>query len=73
MALLNQITPAAVGSRQVAVIVLQVLFVSIALIVFILRIYTRAHILRSTGNDDYVMGAAVVRRISFVHSNFSIS
>jgi len=49
------------GSRQGALIALQIFFVVIALFVFGLRVYTRRVILRSLGNDDYVMGVAVVR------------
>ena len=49
------------GSRQAALIALQIFFVVVALFVFGLRVYTRRVILRSLGNDDYVMGVAVVR------------
>lgn len=52
--------PIAFGSRQGPLIALQVFFVLIALIVYFLRLYTRAYILRSTGSDDYIMGLAVV-------------
>jgi hypothetical protein len=53
-------TPVAFGSRQGVLIALQVFFLSISLIIYVLRLYTRAHILRSIGNDDYIMGLAVV-------------
>lgn len=48
------------GSRQGLLIGLQVLFVLVALAVYALRIYTRAIILKSLGNDDYIMGGAMV-------------
>lgn len=53
--------PPQAGSRQGALIGLQVFFISIALLVYGLRIYTRKFILRALGNDDYIMGVAVVR------------
>ncbi|CZR65542.1 uncharacterized protein PAC_15442 [Phialocephala subalpina] len=48
------------GSRQAPLIALQVFFVSVALLVFSLRLYTRASILRSIGSDDYIMGFAAL-------------
>lgn len=51
------------GSRQGLLIALQVLCVSIALLVYTLRVYTRAFILRSLGSDDYIMGCAMVSRL----------
>jgi hypothetical protein len=48
------------GSRQGALIGLQVFFIVVALGVYGLRVYTRRVILRSLGNDDYIMGVAVV-------------
>ena len=48
-------------SRQGAIIAVQLVLVSLAVIVYILRIYTRRFILRSIGVDDYIMAAAVVR------------
>jgi hypothetical protein len=56
----DQKPPVAFGSRQGPLIALQVLFVLIALIIYLLRLYTRVHVLRSTGTDDYVMGIAMV-------------
>jgi hypothetical protein len=53
--------PPQAGSRQGSLIGLQVFFIVIALIVYGLRIYTRRFILRSLGNDDYIMGVALVR------------
>ncbi len=57
------------GSRQGVLICLQIFFTTIALFVYGLRIYTRRFILRSLGNDDYIMGGAVVslRLIPFGH------
>jgi hypothetical protein len=52
--------PVAFGSRQGLLIALQVFFVLIAIIIYCLRVYTRAYILRSSGPDDYFMGLAVV-------------
>jgi hypothetical protein len=49
------------GSRQGALIGLQIFFIIVALLVYGLRVYTRRCILRSLGNDDYIMGVAVVR------------
>ena len=49
------------GSRQGALVGLQVFFITVALIVYCLRVYTRRSILRSLGNDDYIMGIAVER------------
>ncbi len=48
------------ASRKGALIGLQVFLVVLALIIFSLRIYTRARILRSIGIDDWIMGAAMV-------------
>lgn len=48
------------GSRQGALIGLQIFFIIVALLVYGLRVYTRRFILRSVGNDDYIMGIAVV-------------
>jgi hypothetical protein len=48
------------GSRQGALISLQIFFIVVALLVYGLRVYTRRFILRSLGNDDYIMGVAVV-------------
>lgn len=48
-------------SRQGAIIAVQVILVSLAMIVYGLRIYTRRFILRSIGVDDYIMAVAVVR------------
>lgn len=47
-------------SRQKTLIALQILLISVALVIYCLRIYTRTYILRSTGNDDYIMGVAMV-------------
>lgn len=55
------------GSRQGALIGLQAFFIVVALCVYGLRVYTRRVILRSLGNDDYIMGVAVVS--SFLSSN----
>jgi hypothetical protein len=55
-----QESAAAASSRKPAVIALQVIFIFIALVVFVLRIYTRARLLRSVGSDDYIMGVAMV-------------
>lgn len=52
--------PSQPGSRQSALIGLQVFLVSVALIVYTLRVYTRAFILRSLAKDDYIMGLAMV-------------
>ncbi|KAG0648068.1 hypothetical protein D0Z07_5732 [Hyphodiscus hymeniophilus] len=60
----NTNTPVASGSRQGIVIALQTVFILIALTVYVLRLYTRAYILRSTGHDDYIMGLAVVFSIA---------
>jgi hypothetical protein len=49
------------GSRQGALIGLQIFFIIVALLVYGLRVYARRFILRSLGNDDYIMGVAVVR------------
>jgi hypothetical protein len=57
----NPNVPPQPGSRQGALIGLQIFFIVIALVVYGLRVYTRRIILRSLGNDDYVMGVAVVR------------
>lgn len=48
------------GSRQGALIGLQIFFIIVALLVYGLRVYTRRFILHSVGNDDYIMGIAVV-------------
>lgn len=48
------------ASRRQALIGLQIFLVVIALVVYSLRIYTRARILRSIGTDDWIMGAAMV-------------
>jgi hypothetical protein len=47
-------------TRQVALIALQIMLILAAVLVYFLRIYTRSHILRSIGIDDYIMGAAMV-------------
>jgi hypothetical protein len=57
----NPNVPPQPGSRQGALIGLQIFFIVIALVIYGLRVYTRRIILRSLGNDDYVMGVAVVR------------
>jgi hypothetical protein len=49
------------GSRAGPLIGLQIFFVIDALFVYGLRVYTRKFILNSLGNDDYIMGVAVVR------------
>jgi hypothetical protein len=59
---------AALSSRKADVISLQIVSVGIALAVFVLRIYTRARLLRSVGSDDYIMGVAMVS-ISFEMSH----
>jgi hypothetical protein len=55
-----QQSAAAASSRKPALIAFQVICICIALVVFVLRIYTRARLLRSVGNDDYIMGVAMV-------------
>ncbi|KAE9379385.1 hypothetical protein N431DRAFT_434387 [Stipitochalara longipes BDJ] len=52
------------GSRQGALIGLQIFFIVVALFVYGLRVYTRRVILRSLGNDDYIMGVAVLLSIA---------
>jgi hypothetical protein len=54
------------GSRQGALIGLQAFFIVVALCVYGLRVYTRRIILRSLGNDDYIMGVAVVSLLSVI-------
>jgi hypothetical protein len=48
-------------SRQGAIIAVHIVLVSLAMVVYGLRIYARRFILRSIGVDDYIMAAAVVR------------
>jgi hypothetical protein len=48
------------GSRQGALIDIQILLAIVALLIYGLRVYTRRFILHSLGNDDYIMGIAVV-------------
>jgi hypothetical protein len=52
--------PIDTGSRQVPLVVIQIVLVSVAFVVYSLRLYTRSHLLRSLGSDDYIMGAAMV-------------
>ncbi|KUJ08697.1 uncharacterized protein LY89DRAFT_741544 [Mollisia scopiformis] len=59
----NPNVPPEPGSRAGALIALQVFFVAVALLVYCLRVYTRAFILRSIGHDDYIMGLAVILSI----------
>jgi hypothetical protein len=47
-------------SRAGLLIGLQIFFITVALLVYALRVYTRRFILCSLGNDDYIMGVAVV-------------
>ena len=56
---LDNLKPAS-GSRQAALIAFQIIFVSVSLLVYSLRAFTRAVILRSIGSDDYIMGFAMV-------------
>ena len=56
--------PIAFGSRQGPLIALQIFFVLAALIIYCLRLYTRAYILRSTASDDHLMGVAMVRKMT---------
>jgi hypothetical protein len=63
-------TPPHHGSRQGALIGLQIFFILVALLVYGLRVYTRRFILRSLGNDDYIMGIAVVRLLLSADSFF---
>jgi hypothetical protein len=60
---LDNLKPAS-GSRQAALIAFQIIFVSVSLLVYSLRAFTRAVILRSIGSDDYIMGFAMVRPFS---------
>jgi hypothetical protein len=60
MVLVNAHPPNLFGTRKGALIALQVLFLSISLLVFSLRIYTREKILRSIGSDGILMGVAMV-------------
>jgi hypothetical protein len=48
-------------SHKTNLIALQVLLISVALLIYCLRIYTRTYILRSIGRDDYIMGVAMVK------------
>lgn len=47
--------------RQGAIITVQDVLASLAVMVYGLRVYTRRFILYSIGVDDYIMAAAVVR------------
>jgi hypothetical protein len=64
MVLVNAHPPNLFGTRKGALIALQVLFLSISLLVFSLRIYTIAKILRSSDSDDILMGVAMVRCVN---------
>jgi hypothetical protein len=60
MGLVHTPGPVVQGSRQAPLVALQIFLVTIALLIYLLRVYTRAHVLRSVGKDDCLMGIAVV-------------
>ena len=67
MGLVSGQQPFVAGSRQAPLIGLQVFFVTVALSIYLLRVYTRAYVLRSIGTDDCLMGIAVVSRHCPMH------
>jgi hypothetical protein len=49
-----------IPGRDVPVVISSTLFISIAFIVVICRLYTRVIMLQNAGPDDYIMTAAMV-------------